>query len=121
MAGSACQPGPVRALEGATLHEASLCFLRQEWTRHVSDASQGGTGLQLPPGLDSAFISLLSTCWVWGWEVSELGETLGQCPGQGELSKDVLNEWECSGAPQRGLDTPEYEPATTQTSLSSLL
>lgn len=100
MAGSDRQPGSVRALEGATLHEASLCFLRQEWTRHVNDASQGGTGLQLPPGLDSAFVSLLSTCCVWGWEGSELGEARGQCPGQGELSKDVLDEGNIQGLPR---------------------
>lgn len=67
------------------------CFLREGW------AFQGGTGLQLPLGLDSTFVSLLSTCW----EVSELGEALGQCPGQEELSKeDVLSEWELQGLPR---------------------
>lgn len=102
------------------------CFLRWGWTCHFSNAFQGGTGLQLPLGLDSALVSLLSTCWRGGgrgdWKVTELGEALGQCPGQGELFKeDVLSEWERSGAPQRGLTAPEYEPATTQTSLLSLL
>lgn len=68
-------------------------------------------------------IHLLTEHLLWGGrEVTELGEALGLCPGQGELSKeDVLSEWERSGAPQRGLTTPEYELATTQTSLLSLL